>query len=95
MPAYVVAQIEVTDPEKYEDYRKLAPAVIEKFGGRFLVRGGEMDTLEGEQPFPRMVVLEFPSLDTIRQFYASPEYQHAKAARDGAARMVFTALEGL
>ncbi len=95
MPAYLVARIRVTDPEKYRGYMALSPAAIKKHGGRFLARGGEVVTLEGEPEERRVVIVEFPSLEAARTFYDSPEYREARAAREGAAEAQFFVVEGL
>lgn len=95
MAAYVIAQVEVTDPDKYAEYRKRVPAAIEKYQGRFLVRGGETAPLEGGWNPPRLVILEFPSLEAVRAWYDSPEYQHAKAAREGGAIMSLLGVQGV
>ena len=83
MAAYVVAEVEVTDPVTYEDYRKLVPATVAKYGGRFLVRGGAVEVKEGGWQPKRLVVLEFPSMDQARQWYGSPEYAPALAGALG------------
>ena len=95
MVAYVIADIHVTDPEKYEIYKQLAPAAIAKHGGRYLVRGGHMAALEGDWKPERVVILEFPSLDQAKSFYASVEYTAARRARGSAARMNIVAVEGV
>jgi uncharacterized protein (DUF1330 family) len=95
MPAYLVVDSQVTDPAKYEGYKKLSPAAIAKYGGRFLVRGGEMVVLEGDWKPNRVVVVEFPSLARAQEFYRSPEYTKAREARKGAAIMKMVAVEGL
>jgi len=74
MSAYVIVEIEVTDPDEYAAYGKLAEASVTRHGGRFLVRGGETEVIEGEWS-PRMVVLEFEDLDAIRRWYHSEDYQ--------------------
>jgi uncharacterized protein (DUF1330 family) len=74
MAAYVIAEIEVTDPSKYEEYRRQVLATIEKHGGRFLVRGGSAEGKEGGWKPGRLVVLEFPSYDQAQKWYRSPEY---------------------
>ena len=81
MPAYVIADVEVTNPAGYETYRPLAGASIQHFGGRFIVRGGKADLLEGGPPPNRVVVIEFPDLDTARRWYHSDEYQAALKIR--------------
>ena len=75
MPAYVVVSVEVKDPVRYEDYKRMVPPSLQAYGGRFIVRGGAAETLEGEGQPGRIVVLEFPDLAAARRFYASPEYQ--------------------
>ena len=81
MPAYVIADVEVTNPAGYEPYRPLAGASIARFGGRFAVRGGAAELLEGGPPPNRVVVIEFPDLDTARRWYYSDEYQAALKIR--------------
>ena len=81
MSAYVVADIKVTDPAGYEPYRPLAAASIARFGGRFIVRGGKTELLEGASEPERIVVIEFPDADTARRWYHSDEYQHALKIR--------------
>jgi len=95
MAAYIIAQIEVTDPTKYDAYRKLVPAALTKYHGRFVVRGGEIVALEGGWQPPRVVVLEFPNLELAREFYHSQEYGQAKQAREGAARAQILAVQGV
>ncbi len=94
MAAYVIIQVNVTDAEKYEDYKKLTPASVEKYGGRFLVRGGTQEDLEGALDYSRIVLLEFPDVARAKQWYDSPEYQEAKAVRVGASTGIFTVVEG-
>ena len=95
MPAYILVDCEVTDPARYEDYKALAPAAIARYGGRYLVRGGETVRLEGDWAPKRVVVLEFPSLEAARTFYDSPEYRAARETRRGAAQMDMVAVAGL
>jgi len=94
VPAYIIANIEIADAERYAQYARLTPAAIEKYGGRFVVRGGPVVTLEGPEEKRRIVVLEFPSVAQARTFYDSPEYRHAKSFRDGAATASFILVEG-
>lgn len=94
MTAYVVAEVEVTDPAAYEDYRKLVPATVAKFGGKFLVRGGATEVKEGEWKPKRLVVLEFSSMDQARKWYHSPDYAPALALRLKAARSKVLLVEG-
>ncbi len=86
MTAYIIADIQVTDPAAYDQYRPLAAASIARFGGRFVVRGGKVDLLEGEPEPERIVVIEFPDADTARRWYRSEEYQTALKIRQSASR---------
>jgi uncharacterized protein (DUF1330 family) len=95
MVAYVIVEVEVTDPVRYEEYRKLAPAAISRYGGRYVVRGGKSVTLEGGWAPKRVVVLEFKDLATAQAFYDSPEYRAAREVRAGAANMRMVAVEGV
>jgi len=74
MAAYIVADLNVHDPEGVQEYRQRVPAVIAQFGGRYLTRGGDMQVLEGDREPSRIVILEFPDMAAARQFYNSPEY---------------------
>ncbi len=94
MPAYLIAKINVTDKEQYKEYMKLTPAAIEKYGGKFIVRGGEKVTLEGPEETRRVVLIEFPDMESAKTFWHSPEYEEAKAKRLGAAEGSFVLLEG-
>jgi uncharacterized protein (DUF1330 family) len=94
MPAYVIALIDVTDQEQYSKYTQATPAVIAKFGGKFIIRGGKTVTLEGPDEKRRMVVIEFPSFETAQAFYHSDEYQEAKRLRSGAAIGTFIVADG-
>ena len=78
---YVVAEVEITDPMLFERYRALVPATIERYGGRYLVRGGDALRLEGDRPLHRFVVLEFDSPQQASGWYHSEEYAAAKALR--------------
>ena len=95
MAAYVIASIDVTDPDLYAEYRAQVPATIEQYGGRFVVRGGELTVLEGDWNPSRLVILEFPDLEAARLWYDSPEYQEAKRLREGAAKLRMVAVQGL
>ena len=89
MAAYIIAFIEVTDPQRYAQYMKLTPEAIARHGGRFIVRGGEKLTLEGPAENRRVVVLEFPTFEQAKTFYDSPEYRHAKSFREESAEASF------
>lgn len=95
MPAYVLANIEVTDSAGFAEYRKLAPASIAAFGGRFIVRGGAMQVLEGTWNPKRLVILEFPDLATIQAWYHSPEYQQLVELRKRTASSDFVVVDGI
>lgn len=95
MSAYLIAEVEVRDPQAYEEYRKLVPASLEKYGGKFLVRGGRVESLEGGWNPKRVVVLEFASMDKARAWYDSPEYRAAKAIRQKASVGKFIMVEGV
>jgi uncharacterized protein (DUF1330 family) len=75
MKGYVVANVHVENPSAYEDYRSRTAEVIERYGGRILVRGGEVEVVEGDPGIGRLVILEFPSVADAWRFYESPEYQ--------------------
>ena len=95
MPAYVIADVEVLDSVRYEDYKGLVPLSISKYGGRFLARGGEVQTLEGTWTPGRLVIVEFPSLARAREWYASAEYAPAKALRQATSKGSLVVVEGL
>ena len=95
MPAYVVVETDIHDPEQYELYKQASPAAVAAGGGRFIVRGGEIAVLEGDWQPTRLVLLEFPDLESAKRFYNSPEYQAAKRLREGAAGFNMVAVEGL
>jgi uncharacterized protein (DUF1330 family) len=83
--AYVITLVNVTDPQKFQEYGKLAGPISAKYGGRFIVRGGAKTNLEGDIPYARIVVAEFPDVEAAKSFYNCAEYQAAKAKRLGAA----------
>ena len=95
MSAYIIAKINVTDPEQYENYKALSPGAIAAHGGKFLARGGNHETLEGDDEIRRVVILEFATYQQAKTFYNSPEYLKARAARDGAAEGQFVLVEGI
>jgi uncharacterized protein (DUF1330 family) len=82
MSAYLVCWVEVRDPEAYAKYAAKTPSVIARHGGRFLVRGGDIQTLEGAPFGGRLVIVEFPNAAAVSAFYDSPEYQAARAIRE-------------
>ena len=79
MPAYLICRIRVTDPQRYDEYKRLTPAAIAKHGGRFIVRGGPVTTLEGPDEHDRVVVIEFPTMVRAKAFWDGPDYAAAKA----------------
>jgi len=92
--AYVIAEVEITDPALYEEYRRLVPATIAKYGGKYLVRGGAVETKEGGWTPKRLAVLEFASMDQARKWYHSPEYAPVLPLRLKAARSKLLLVEG-
>jgi uncharacterized protein (DUF1330 family) len=95
MAAYMIARINVTDMDRYNEYIKVTPGIIANYGGRFIVRGGKMVTLEGPEEKWRIVVIEFPDLQKAKDFYNSADYADAKKIREGAALAQFVAIEGV
>jgi uncharacterized protein (DUF1330 family) len=94
MAAYILAEIEITNPEGYKEYSKQVPATIAKYGGRFLIRGGASDALEGEWPQRRRVLLEFPTMEAARNWWSSPDYEKPKAMRQAASKGRLLLMEG-
>ena len=96
MAAYVIVDVEVNDPEAYRDYTGAVPATLTPFGGRFIVRGGDYETLEGDWRPKRIVILEFPSVERAKAWHASPEYQAILPIRHQHARTNFlTVVDGV
>jgi uncharacterized protein (DUF1330 family) len=81
MPAYIIAEVDVTNPTGYEAYRPLAGASIAQYGGKFVVRGGKAELIEGSADPARIVVIEFADSDAAKRWYHSPEYQEALKIR--------------
>ena len=94
MPAYLIANIEVTDPEGFERYRTQVPAVIARHGGRYLVRGGTVHQVEGALGLKRLVILEFPSMEALRGFYDSADYAPLLRLRLDSTRSDVALVEG-
>jgi uncharacterized protein (DUF1330 family) len=94
MTAYVIADIEVLDAETYREYVALVPASLEPFGGRFLVRGGEHETLEGDWAPNRVIIVEFPSADHARRWHESDAYVAAMAIRQRSSTGSLVLVEG-
>ena len=95
MPAYLITEIEVTDPKGYDEYRARVGKSLQEYGARFLVRGGEIEVLEGDWQPKRMVMCVFDSLDKAREWYNSDGYQELKRLRQGTATMNMVAVEGI
>ena len=95
MAAFLIARVSVTDWNKYDQYMKVTPGIIAKYGGKFIVRGGQTVTLEGPTEKWRIVVVEFPDLEKAKEFYYSQDYTDAKTLREGAALAQFVAVEGV
>ena len=94
MAAYLIAEIEITNPEGYAAYTKVVPATVEKYGGKFLIRGGKFEKLEGDWHPTRVVLLEFPSLEQAKRWYNSEEYREPKALRFKTAKTNLILVEG-
>ncbi len=95
MPSsYLLANVDVTDPQQYEQYKKLSSIAMQAHGAEVCVRGGRTEVLEGDWNPGRLVILKFPSLEKAKAFYASPEYEAARKARQGAAVMRMVLIEG-
>jgi uncharacterized protein (DUF1330 family) len=94
MAAYILADVDIKDAAGFEEYRKHVPATVEEYGGKFCVRGGRFETLEGTWPLKRLVVLEFPSVEQARRWYDSPEYREPKALRFKTATTNLILVEG-
>jgi uncharacterized protein (DUF1330 family) len=95
MSAYVIAMINVTDPERYEVYKEMSPPAVAKYGGRYLARGGRSEVLEGGTEANRFVLLEFDSYEKAAEFWTSPEYGAAKPHRRKSATSTFVLVEGV
>jgi len=95
MPGLIIVDIEVTDPVRYEDYKRLASAAIAAHGGRYLVRGGRSEVLDGEWTPRRLVVLEFESVEKAKAWRDSPEYAEAKKVRESCANVNMIVVEGV
>ena len=95
MPAYVIADVTVTEPTGFEEYRKQVPATVTKYGGRFLARGGKHEKLEGGWQPSRLVIIEFPSLEQAKRWHDSQEYREPKALRQKTAKTNVVLVEGV
>ncbi len=95
MPAYVIVDVKITNPQLYEEYKKLTPASIAAWQGKFIIRGGATETLEGDWQPGRFVMLEFPNAELARQWWHSTEYAPAKNIRQRAASTNMILAEGV
>jgi uncharacterized protein (DUF1330 family) len=95
MTAYVIVEIEVTDPVGYADYKELAPAAVALYGGKYLARGGKTESLEGGWEASRLVILEFPSSEQAKAWLNSPEYAPARALRHKYATSKMIVVDGV
>ena len=95
MPAYVFVEIEIFDQELYEEYKKMTPNTIKSYGGKFIVRGGHVEHLEGDWNPERIVLLEFSSVDKAREWWESETYTRARLVRQRSAETKMIILEGL
>lgn len=95
MPAYVIADVEVTNPEMFEEYRKLVPATVEAYGGRYIVRGGDSEVVEGEWTPSRTVVIEFESFEQAKAWHSSEMYAGPKQMRIDSTNSSVIIVDGL
>ncbi|HYB98286.1 MAG TPA: DUF1330 domain-containing protein [Candidatus Limnocylindrales bacterium] len=95
MAAYVIVQENIHDPASFEEYRKVVPGTLEPFGGRFLVRGGHLTVLEGQWPYQRTVILEFPNRESAESWYRSEAYQSVLPVRARASTCNFVIVDGV
>ena len=94
MVAYFINDMEVQDAQLLEEYKKLSPATVAQYGGRFLARGGRLEVLEGSWSPKRLVILEFPSVEQAKKWFDSPEYAPARRIRQRASRSNIVVIEG-
>ena len=95
MAAYVLANVTIKEPVRYEDYRRLVTPTLEKYGGRFIVRGGPVEVLEGAWRPGRLVIIEFPTAEQARTWWSSPEYTEAKLIRQATSEGTLLIVEGV
>jgi uncharacterized protein (DUF1330 family) len=95
MPAYIIADVEITDPARYAEYVKVVPETIARYGGRFVVRGGRTETLEGAWSPKRIVVLEFPTFERAREWWGSEDYRAPRALRQSASISRLIVVQGI
>ena len=95
MPAYIIVDIEITDPVGYEEYKKLAGATVERYGGKYIVRGGAVETLEGDWKPKRIVVLEFESVQSAKEWLNCEAYREPRKMRHRTAKTKMIVVEGV
>jgi len=95
MPAYIIVEIEITDPVGYEEYKKQAAATVEQYGGKYIVRGGACKTLEGDWQPKRIVVMQFDNMEAAKAWLSSPEYVGPRKQRHRTAKTRMILVEGL
>jgi uncharacterized protein (DUF1330 family) len=95
MTAYMIMDIDVLNPSQYETYKREVPRLVEKYGGEYLVRGGEFEIIEGEWNPVRFVIIRFPDRQAIRALFADPEYQPLKLLRHKISTGSIVAVDGL
>lgn len=95
MKAYIIVDVTITNPGVYEDYKKLTPASLKPFDGKFIARGGSVETVEGDWEPGRLVIIEFPSKQKAKDWWSSTEYAHAKAIRQSASKTKMILVEGI
>jgi len=95
MAAYVITEIDITDPQGYEEYKKMGPPTVATYGGKFIARGGKTEVLEGSWSPKRVVILQFDSVERVKEWWASKEYSAAKQVRHRAAITNMIVVEGV
>ena len=95
MPAYMVVQATVTNPDQFAGYAERIPAMVEKYGGRYRAQGGEVETLEGEWGYQALIIVEYPSMEQARTMWHSDEYAELKKLREGAVDLTVLLTDGL
>ena len=95
MAAYVIAQVDINDPERYVEYTKMVPATVAHYGGRFIARAGKTESLEGDKPLPqRLVIIEFESYERAKAWWDSEEYRAAKELRQATSNGTLFLIDG-
>jgi len=94
MAAYIIVEIEVTDPVRYEEYKKQAAATVHKYGGKYIVRGGKTEVLEGNWKPKRIVILEFPTMDRAKEWLNCEEYREPRKLRHASSKTNMLVIEG-